>query len=297
MGPVAAPCSGILSIRGGTSGSRTWTGLFPEAPEGQEGYLHITNQNIDNKHDERFFFDDDGLDRAQVIRLDKDSGERICSEYCALIRDYQDRHAKHVENRHHPEIPEGKDPAYSRFIVREEDPPWRKGLPVYAMLDGPVENPTVRFLAPVAVPRVRYNRSIGKLLMPEALKACDKAEKLCPACRTFGWVHQDDPTRETERVAYAGRVRFTDGRLLCSARTLPPAPLAILSSPKPTTTRFYLQPSDGTLRETWDARHGYDGQAKLRGRKSTGTTREHGRKSSFAPVRSATIRTGRFETP
>ena len=90
-----------------------------------------------------------------------------------------------------------------------------------------------------AVPRVPYGRALGKLL-PKAGHRCETFEQLCPACRLFGWVHEDAPEELDARVAVAGRVRFSMGEIQGSYRTLEPISLAILSSPKPTTTRFYL---------------------------------------------------------
>jgi CRISPR-associated protein (TIGR03986 family) len=78
---------------------------------------------------------------------------------------------------------------------------------------------------------------------------------------------KDEMTNIEKRVAYAGRVEFSCGTLTHNAGTLPPTPLAILSSPKPTTTRFYLKPKNGIVPAKWTTNNGYDDDTVLRGRK------------------------------
>jgi len=74
-------------------------------------------------------------------------------------------------------------------------------------------------------------------------------------------------------TAYAGRVRFSHGQLVEEKGTFS-VPLAILSTPKPTTARFYLLDADRQTIEGHDEQtSGYDGMAiqgrpnRLRGRK------------------------------
>lgn len=227
-----------------------------------EGYLCLTNQNIENKHDERFFFYETGVDNAPSVPL----SDKVRKDYRILIHDYQSRHEGRVNERQKPEEIEGDKPAFSRFIVHKDQATLKDGDLVYAFLNS---SRAVEFIAPVSVPRVAYEFPIAALLPDQTLAFCNHYEHLCPACRVFGWVHQR-PDEETERVAYAGRVRFSNAILAHSAGTLPPTPLAILSSPKPTTTRFYLMPADGRISETWtsdQARKGYDRGNTLRGRK------------------------------
>jgi CRISPR-associated protein (TIGR03986 family) len=116
----------------------------------------------------------------------------------------------------------------------------------------------------VQIPRVPYEKPVGKLL-PKYLHPCTKYKELCPACRVFGWVRQmergEDVSPEV-RTAYASRLRFTHGELKEKQGDFN-ATLAILSSPKPTNTQFYLlkngQPG---------GRVDYDSNgAQLRGRK------------------------------
>jgi CRISPR-associated protein (TIGR03986 family) len=111
---------------------------------------------------------------------------------------------------------------------------------------------------------VGYEYPIEYLLETQKhLVRCSEYENLCPACRVFGWVW-DSPPKDATRVAYAGRVRFSHGTLTHSEGTLPETTLAILSTPKPTTTEFYLLDSEGTPDPNVD----YDDKdARLRGRK------------------------------
>ncbi|NUM73788.1 TIGR03986 family CRISPR-associated RAMP protein [candidate division KSB1 bacterium] len=238
----------------------------------EKGWLCLNNQNIESKHSERFFF------RAK----DNSTGPReidlplkVREDYEALIEDYQDRHAKEVEERrearghgHDHETWHGKDgqevPAFSRFVYCAEEKKLLGGELVYARLIGSVGAPEVEFIVPVSVPRVMFEKSIQKLLPNERLHRCKNPEELCPACRTFGWVRGE---RE-EEGAYAGRVRFSHALATTPIPFENETLLAILSSPKPTTTRFYL------IHESWQSRvrssreAGYDGAGNvLRGRK------------------------------
>lgn len=121
----------------------------------------------------------------------------------------------------------------------------------------------------IQIPRTPYKYLVGDLL-PGYLHRCSDYDTLCPACRLFGWVHEDaSKLGKKKRVAYAGRVRFSHGKLLHGAGTVddPEAgiTLAILSTPKPTITQFYLLKNgrpDGQV--TYDDK---ERGAHLRGRK------------------------------
>jgi CRISPR-associated protein (TIGR03986 family) len=259
------------------------------------GYLCITNQNIENKHDERLFFKDGGP--PITIELPVEARQR----YEELIQDYQERHAAEVEHRRSTgepvDVPAGSAAALSWFIYERrgsEEHKLQEGDLVYTMLEGPPSKPRVWFIVPVSVPRVGYDHAIGELLEPETAgrtslrRKCDMVGRLCPACRLFGWVKSEaEEAQGDEPVAYAGRVRFSHGRLIESPGTLDDGrgiPLAILSAPKPTTTRFYLRPRDGRPQNGLDDEQaGYDGPNRLRGRKFY---RHHGERLSEAEYRS-----------
>jgi CRISPR-associated protein (TIGR03986 family) len=251
------------------------------------GYLCITNQNIENKHDERLFFCATG---APVrIPLPK----RVRKHYKQLIEDYQDRHADDVKRRRRrherdssvplPDKPEGKTPAFSRFILDPEETELEHGALVYVMLERVGQAGKVKFIVPVSVPRVGYEQTIGDRLDPgvspeeSLVHKCRDYNHLCPACRVFGWVYgTDDPDEHKpdvdQRTAYAGRVRLThatpvDGQVHQYADKIT---LGILSSPKPTTTRFYLRPTDGPPRDGLRGNqvdYSKEADQRLRGRK------------------------------
>lgn len=246
---------------------------LPERPRSNQkvvqGWLCLNNQNIEAKHSERFFFRcPDNMSGPERIELPK----HVRQFYKELIEDYQKRHAEKIRQRKNPEKPNDSDPAYSRFIVHKEAADLADGHLVYAMLDGTVEQPSVKFIVPVSVPRVGYSCTIGNLLYPPELKKCHEYDKLCPACRVFGWVG-DDQTHEdgNKRIAYAGRVRISHAHLEKSAGSFDtPVPLSILSTPKPTTTAFYLLDQAGN--PDYNVDYNTD-NAKLRGRK---VYRHHG---------------------
>lgn len=237
----------------------------------ERGWYCHTNQNAENKHSERFFYPRSSSgDWPEEIDLP----DHVRQNYEALIADYQDRHAADVKARKKPDEVEiverngnlENHVAYSRFILNRSERRVGGGELVYARLHGRPPNLGVKFIAPVSWPRVAYEHTIAQLLRPpfQPSHHCSD-EKLCPACRTFGWVHGGG------EGAYRGRVRFSHAELKQHGTDVGEVRLAILSSPKPTTARFYLtgpdgQPHDGRL----DEEVGYDGnngQNLLRGRK------------------------------
>lgn len=239
-----------------------------------EGYLCINNQNIEPKRFERFFFrDPDNKFGPERVHLSED----VRQKYRDLIQDYQLRHRDEVEKckqKHNPALPWKKgsnlNPGFSRFIIGGPTE-LRDGDLVYAMLSGNIQSPRVEFVAPVAIPRVSYKRKVDDLLA-EHLHKCEDIDRLCPACRLFGWVAgkgENDRQPIEKATAYAGRLRFTHGRLIQPAKEKERTTLSILASPKPTTGRFYLRPATGKPHHGQDdILSGYDNRENvLRGRK------------------------------
>ena len=269
-----------------------------------EGYLHITNQNIENKHDERFFFRADGRARQPLVPIPQSGREPVKQRYKELIEDYQDRHADDIRGR----VRAGLDPALpdrsngnprkhraglSAHILDPRAKGLKEGDLVYVQLN---EARECKFIGPVSIPRIAFRDRIAdrlphrfgderRLDLPGNLAPCDDLNHLCPACRTFGWVRpgsdheaarQNQPKQDGP-AAYAGRLRFGEAHIEKDNGTLPPTPLAILSTPKPTTARFYLEhrtagdQSTPSRDSTWpeqSAVHAYDeGMNRLRGRK------------------------------
>ncbi len=247
-----------------------------------QGYLCITNQNIQNKHDERVFFAAGSPVRIPLL-------DTVRQRYAELIKDYQERHADEVQKRlkrHEknasvplPEEPEGDEAAFSRFILNPAETELHDGSLVYVMLEPAGRTARVAFIVPVSVPRVGYEQTIADRLDPTAkesdLHKCYRYDALCPACRVFGWVYgSDDPSMpelaSEELAAYAGRISLTHGKAKLPVKTFD-ATLAILSSPKPTTTRFYLRPMNGTdprdSQDDFQVSYNEEAHQQLRGRK------------------------------
>lgn len=240
-----------------------------------EGYVCINNQNIETKRFERFFFrNPQNRFGPEKILLSEDARQK----YRDLIQDYQTRHADEVarwrKQGRRPDQPwfQKKAAAFSRFIL-DDYREIRDGDLVYVMLSGSLQAPNIEFIAPVAVPRVSYKRKMDDLL-PAHLWKCRDYDHLCPACRMFGWVYSSARVGEktpsiSATTAYAGRLRFSHGRMVGEAMKMGEVELAVLGSPKPTTTRFYLKPASGKPQKGQnDSEAGYDNrQNVLRGRK------------------------------
>ena len=254
---------------------------LPKPKQGQrvvEGYLCINHQNIENKHDERFFFrTPENASLAEPIELP----DKVIERYKELITDYQERHADEIQRRRQGGIPldkpirnKEKKPALSRHIIEKKARNIEDGDLVYAMLKQGRSGPEVAFLVPVSVPRILNERALGELL-PTHLHACTEYSHLCPACRVFGWVHPEAGRESTDKkTAYAGRVRFThaikiENTTNSSEKEPFDATLSILSTPKPTTFRFYLRPQHGKPQNGKpDAEINYDAPNQvIRGRK------------------------------
>ncbi|MDH7577691.1 MAG: TIGR03986 family CRISPR-associated RAMP protein [Bacillota bacterium] len=234
------------------------------------GWLHLTGPNIENKHDERLFFrwDDRQPDPPEVeqipssylCRCDTD----VVKEYNHHLSEYWKHHQRTVESLGNRRWPNSTDdvPHPSTFV--EEGRELRAGDLVYAQCEDNDRHMTIKMLRPVCMPRIRYKYPRQNFLPPH-LRRCQDYNTLCPACRVFGWVRENAGEAGTdERTAYAGRVRFSHGEIAGDYETENEITLAILSTPKPTTTSFYLldatgQPDPTVTYDTDDAR--------LRGRK------------------------------
>lgn len=234
------------------------------------GWLHLTGPNIENKHDERLFFRWDDRQPAPPQAQQIPNSCLLCctadvvKEYNHHLRGYWDRLQSVVSKLEDQRWPNSTDgvPHPSTFV--EKDRNLRVGDLVYVNH----EQGTVTMLRPVSMPRVRYRYSRQELL-PDHLHFCQNYDTLCPACRVFGWVQgrkrETNPyENQNGPTAYAGRVRLLHGRLTRNEGELPETTLAILSTPKPTTTSFYLLNRQGQPNPTVT----YDtGDARLRGRK------------------------------
>lgn len=234
------------------------------------GWLHLTGPNIENKHDERLFFrwDDQQPDPPQIEQIPSsylcECGADVVKEYNHHLSEYYKRHERTLESLGDRRWPNSADGVPQPSIFVEESRELRVGDLVYAQCETGDKQMTVKKLRPVCIPRVRYEYPRQKFL-PKHLHRCEAYNKLCPACRVFGWVRESvGGTGTYEQTAYAGRVRFSHGKIEGTWQTENEITLAILSTPKPTTTSFYLLNSAGQPDPTVT----YDtDEARLRGRK------------------------------
>jgi CRISPR-associated protein (TIGR03986 family) len=251
----------------------------------EEGYLCLNNKNTEKKHSERFFFRAKNYtNHAEFVELPP----KVIDEFEKVIEEYQKEHEKEVKEWQRLKKPLGQpredEINLSRFVYQKEDCKIKEGTLVYASLHQTPHGLSVEFIAPVLVPRVFFEQSILETLREhhDHLNSCKEFHTLCPACRVFGWVKhatapadQENPARsekdKDDLKAFAGRVRFSQATLTHAPKILPNlSTLAILSSPKPTTTRFYLMPANGSVPRQWkgsDAEAGYATSNCLRGRK------------------------------
>lgn len=257
------------------------------------GYLHITGPNIEKKHLERVFFrwDDRTPEAPKWDTIPKKAqvpvGLETIEEYNDHLSRYWERNRRQIERLGEKPWPIDAQvlPHPSYFI--QKDRKLRQGDLVYYIPQSKLGIPVLR---PVLISRLPYKYDRAALL-PPALHACQEYSQLCPACRTFGWVWEPKNKEEAEaaglekQAAYAGRVRFGMAELCVDGGTFD-ATLGILSTPKPTTTRFYLAPKTGNLRDGRpDHEVGYDNQEqRLRGRK---VYRHHGKQLSPQEYESA----------
>jgi len=210
------------------------------------GYLKITGPNVIgkdssgnfqlSKHDERFFYWESVRNTARIPWQGIGNRENAEERY-NKVRAFQ------------------KDPANQQlpYVTYLQNENLSVGDLVWVSLN---ENVVVD-IGSVSIPKLRYKHGILDLL-PKHLHPCQEFNQLCPACRVFGWVRAQVKKDEDPSVcvAYAGRVTFSHGILEDTPKKIKdPIPLAILSSPKPTATPFYLldaqkQPSSNVHYDT-----------------------------------------------
>ncbi len=236
------------------------------------GYLHRTGPNIENKHHERVFFNWESSyndpsvggnlnERYEIFLRDQEDdfdlpvASSIIEATIQSLKGYADRQGadaakagptpRELRVQHEPPYP-------SDFVVPrpEEVTELESGQLFYALIAKNPQEEAVRGLYPIAMPRLSHDDSRGDLLHHD-FHPCENSENLCAACRVFGWVrgtedvgqkHANEPGRID---ACAGHIRFSHGILRGvwdreQKRKVKAVPLAILSSPKPTTTLFYL---------------------------------------------------------
>lgn len=237
------------------------------------GWLYITGPNIENKHDERLFFrwDDKQANPPQLEDIPESARVKVSidvlAEFEHHIRGYFGRLESKVKDPGNQRWPVSKKDVPQPSLFVREDFRVQKGQLVYAIIQkDTVQDDKVVALRPVCIPRLRYENTRQELLPNHLKERCSNIEKLCPACRVFGWVREGAQEINTDELtAYAGRLRFSHGTLTTNnIEKFPETTLAILSTPKPTATPFYLIDANGQPNPQVDYN---DSNAKLRGHK------------------------------
>jgi CRISPR-associated protein (TIGR03986 family) len=215
-------------------------------PKIVRGWVCITNANINGKHDERVFFQDEEGEKLGPFPLT----DELKQQWRELIENYQRLHKDEIAQRRRqrgePDQYLGHEPgrtAWSRHVYDPQYLELRDGTLCYARLGRGKKQ--VEALFPVMISRELYECSPWDLL-PESLRPAGKIKELSPADRVFGWVHSEPSSNKAERVAARGLVRV--GPVRCETEDAieefcPPLPLAILSTPKPQQGRFYVAKS------------------------------------------------------
>ena len=256
--------------------SELWDGHVPcpgDVLYGVDGYVCVTNHNIQGKHDERVFFD-----RVNSGSSPVSLEERHQSRWRELIENYQVIHQRELDRGIHgpPASPLSR---WSRQIVGgASEAELGDGTLCYARVarDGH-HGYRVIALLPVMISRDLHRVSPASLL-PDSLQPAQSVQRLSPADRVFGWVRQRASAEETGgSVTGPGGHR---GQLrVCRVRCLTPAseaiepfgkpglPVAILGEPKSQQARFYMaeDQSGGHLHS--DQTPAYEEGRGLRGRK------------------------------
>jgi len=197
----------------------------------KKGILKITEKTISNKKRERVFFGN-----KKVFKFN--SKEKENYDYILKNQIERARREEKVLPRQSDELSVG-DLIY--FVDEGRDAQGNLGA---------------KHLSRVEIPRIRYHEGRGDLLSVD-YHPCSDIRSLCPACRIFGTVIENPPAEETEFKAFAGNIRFSEGKLLPNQTVNTRSGiLRILSSPKPTSFNFYLKDPKNP-----EQVRNYDGQA------------------------------------
>jgi CRISPR-associated protein (TIGR03986 family) len=208
------------------------------------GYVCISGQNIDRKHDERVFFVPAGQKP-----LERDlNGERL-KEWTRLVEDYRDKAERDLKKRKDKRIPPdaylgGKpgETAHSRHVYEKGAEKLNAGDLCYTRVDA---SGNVEGLYPVMIAR-ELGEAPPDDFLHDTLKPAQKLDELSPADRVFGWVRQSKESKSETHGAFKGQLRIACVRCESSKQdsvqefARPGLPLAILSTPKPEQARFYL---------------------------------------------------------
>lgn len=227
-----------------------------------DGYVCITNRNMENKHDERVFF---SLKHAMQHQ---ESFAHLVEDWKYLINNYQEIHLGQTRDN---------NLEWSRQILGgAREGALVNGTLCYAYVEKSSNGYTIKHLYPVMISRAIFDSPPDTLLSPNSngtkdlnkLKPAERIKDLSPADRVFGWVNQN------RNGSYKGQLRISSVK--CDSDKdfdkdlfQDGLPLAILGEPKPEQVRFYVaETSNGEpLQLETKKSEGYQSGQGLRGRK------------------------------
>lgn len=280
---LSAPKPQIVSDPDPTDRTRPYHQRLNQLHRLTLGYVYITNQNINKKHDERVFFVAENHPQSGL--LVHPLTKALEKQWKTLICNYHGAHddVKEIRGRAKPGGGKAKpwdylgnnpgDTAWSRHLYKEKAEDLKHGDLCYAEValnNGGIE---VLGLYPVTISRRLFAKSPWDLL-PESLRPAESIDKLSPADRVFGWVRDGDEegAKRAGPAAWRGCLRV--GRVTCLSddpvEEFPGdgLPLAILGQPKPQQFRFYAAANpEGVPLRNQDSQPGYREGQGLRGRK------------------------------
>jgi CRISPR-associated protein (TIGR03986 family) len=228
-----------------------------------EGYVCITNKNIDRKHDERVFFTNN---QTIVVNLTTE----LRKKWTELITNYQNIHETEIDSGQQgpPALNHSK---WSRHITGgQSERHLTDGTLCYAHVRKQNGQYEVLNLYPVMITRGLFSVSPANLLAPH-LHPATSIEALSPADRVFGWVNQT--VNQTEKGSYKGNLRVSPAKCMTdnpvAAFGNQGVPLAILGQPKPQQFRFYAAatPNGESMPSGTAKDNGFKPDKGLRGRK------------------------------
>jgi CRISPR-associated protein (TIGR03986 family) len=239
-----------------------WKNAAPQGNKGGEwveGYLNITNRNMDKKHHERLFYG-----KIQ----DYDLTDELKNNWKDLILDYQEVHKKEIsEGKKHP--PAQKDSfSLSRHIIgNENEQELKEGTLCYAECEK-INNQKGIFYRPKGLYPVRISRKLYEKspqdLIHKNLQPPKNLKELSPADRIFGWVSQGNG-----EGSYRGQLSIGFAKLNQTEQAIEKfeegVSLSILAAPKPAQGRFYIKIKECNLK---NKENFYKAGQEIRGRKT-----------------------------
>jgi CRISPR-associated protein len=247
-----------------------------------QGNYNQTGPNIENKHDERLFFNENNScgfpkfdlktvedkwnDLIKNYRIEHDNGKGGLEEAPKAKRKRQNGEIYEVSlqwSRHIRQTT--KSETESKSELRKEK--LVDGSLLYVRLGEDLNGkPIVQELYPVMISR-RLHEVPPESLLDKSLKPAKSISELSPADRVFGWVNQKGSG------AYRGQIRI--GSIVCCDEDAiqefkDGLPLNILGQPKPQQGRFYVAETPKGEAQTEKRNNenaGYKARRGLRGRK------------------------------